>query len=158
MINPWLILGVVLAFVVVGLSAYHKGETDATNRLEAEYLARSVKAEQAAREEEQRRAKAQKDADAKHDIEVKVAQTDANNANDALAKLRKRIAGINQSPIYSGTTASCPTTATLSDVFSECTGRYTEMGKEADAARVAGLLCQEYYQSNIANKVIEALK
>lgn len=151
-------LGALAAVIAVGWGAYSKGGKDASNRIESHYAKMAVIAEQAARAEEQRRAFAQKEADDKHNKDVATARADADAANDALGRLRNRLASISKSSRNPSAPSISPTTGTLIDVFQNCADRYTSMGKEADIARSAGLQCERYYDSNIATKVKEALK
>lgn len=154
MFNPWIILAIVIAFVGVSFGAYKKGDKDATNRVDVYWQAKEVIAQEAARAEEARRGINQAEALNDQHKALESAKRDANVQRNAVDELRGAIDTFLRNRSSNSTaTGSSSAAATLGELFGHCNQRYGIMADEATAARIAGQLCEKYYDSNLVNQV-----
>ena len=154
MFNPWVLLAVVLAFAGIGYTGYVKGDKAATERINGYYAQKQVIAEQAARVEEQRRAKAQGEALNEKDKFIEVAKRDIARQRVATGELRDAIdTFISNRASDAAATGGSKAAATLGELFGHCNERYGIMADEAQAGRIAGQFCEKLYDSNITDKV-----
>ena len=113
------------------------------------------------REKEKAIESAVKQATAKASEDVAKAKSDLATSNRNLAGLRATLANLNSRPASAdpAVTAERETTATVGNLFSLCSERYTMLGSSADEARNRGKLCEGIADANQSIRAkVEALK
>ena len=132
MINPYIILAVVLAFIANGFYWNHHGDSKGYNRAVAEYNVKLLAATNAARVKEQSmQAKLQEAQNAaiQRDQTIRTAAAAAATAND---RLRIALDTIRASLPTDTADASRNTAAALAIVFGDCAEKYRGLGEIAD--------------------------
>jgi hypothetical protein len=162
----WIKLGLFAAILaaaawglhVYGSERYAAGQIEVQTRWTAAELVRSqaaVKAEQEAREEEQRRITAQKEIADESQRLMARNRSDAAAADAAAAGLRGAVtaalAGGGIRPSHSSTALGSPTAASagvvLPLVLKQAEQRLRDLAETADASRAAGLACVNSYEA-----------
>lgn len=150
-----------LALLVMGVKAWEAKQYQAGYDAAAKvYAEAALKDSEAQREEEQRRVKEQNDARTEAEERAKEAANDASRAAGAAISLRQRLNEINQRNASSNTRpdTSRETAAKVIELFGNCATRYSEMARDADASRNAGLLCERLYTSLKKPSIREQVK
>ena len=132
MINPYIILAVVVAFVANGFYWHHSGDKSGYGRAVTEYNVKLLAATNAARAKEQymqTRLQEAQNAATQRDQTLRAAAASAATAGDRLRIALDTIrAGLpNATP-----TASRDTAATLATVFGDCAKEYRGLAEIAD--------------------------
>ena len=147
-----------LVALVFGVNAWEKRiEARGYDKAAKVYAEAALKDEEKYRAEEQVRAEKREAAIAKSAEAEKIALADANRAKSAARSLQSALDALSKRPPSDNpaVTAERETTRTLGELFGVCSARYGMLGEAADAARSAGKLCEQLYDSNtpITDKV-----
>ena len=132
MINPYIIVAVVLAFVANGFYWNHHGDSAGYKRAVAEYNVKLLAATNAARVKEQSmqtKLQEAQNAAIQRDQTIRTAAAAAGAAND---RLRIALNAIRASLPTDTANASRNTAAALATVFGDCAEKYRGLGEIAD--------------------------
>jgi len=154
-VNLYLIGGGILATLaliaalVFGVTRWESNiEKRGYDRAMGLWAASTLKAQAEQRKIELERLEAQRKAQDAHEKEVTKARNDAARARTAADGLRSDLAELSRRASSNTTVAKgSPTSATVGDILGECGARYSSMALEADAAYLAGRLCEQSYQA-----------
>lgn len=139
-----------LLALVVGVGKWEKSiEQRGYDRAAKVYAEAALRDEQKQRAEEGRRETEQTAALAEANQRAATARADAAAATAAHSKLQRAIdaAKLRAASPDSTVAERSETAATLGNLFSVCSARYTVLGVGADQARTAGQLCERFYDS-----------
>lgn len=161
LVTQWKLILIALLLALLGLQQVRIDHAHAeTIKVQGKYdhhLAQDAeaafKAERAAREIEEEREQLKNEIIDAAEARVELAKADAAAASDAAAGLRKRLASY-VAAVRTATNPSAPVAGEATDpiaVFAVMLGRVDDAAGKfaaaADTARIAGLACQEQYES-----------
>jgi len=154
-VNPYLLLGGAVALVlaiaaaIFGLNRWEtRIDKAGYDRAMGLWAASTLKAQAEQRKIELERLEAQRKAQDAHEKEVTKARNDAARARTAADGLRSDLAELSRRASGNPTASKgSPTSATVGDILGNCGERYSSMALEADAAYLAGRLCEQSYQA-----------
>lgn len=161
--NLWGIGAIIVALglLIFGVNKWESRiEQRGYDKAAAIYAVAALKDEETQRAEEKRRATEQGKAQDADREAAKTAVADNARLDDANRGLRQQLAAERAGRTASSDPAIArerAATDALGDVYANCTERYSLMGKEAQASRNAGQLCERFYDSlnsPIRDKVI----